>query len=778
MNSILESLELFKAIFENSNDGKVIFDPVDERFLLSNLQFQKMLGYSNDEIKMLSVRDLHPKEDWKWISTKFNKAVDERISLSENIPLLRKDGSVLYADINSYHIVIEKLVLVGVFRDITRRKQLQDNLNKSLKFTQNIIDCSMDMIITADKYGRIDTFNNAAQQVYGYSEEEILGKDINILRDGHQSEINVLNVVKETGSFSGNVIRRRKDGSTFHCALSVAAFLDKSGNFNGGVSTARDITEQVLLQNNLRKSLQFIHNIIDSSMDMIIATDHYGRIIEFNKSAQDTYGYSLEEIIGENVNILSGGKSLLDLVIKKGSFRGEVTRIRKDGSTFPCALSASLMLDENSNIIGTVGISRDVSEQTQLQENLNKLVQYIKGIIDSSMDMIIATDKDGRIAEFNLAAQEKFHYHMDEIIGRSLAVIFSRLENVEDIFYETIRRGKYKAEVLNVCKDGKEFSSSISCAAMLDVNGEDSGIVMIIRDITERKLLEKEQLLLINSLTQSNIRLKESQEQLVQAEKMASLGQLVAGVAHEINTPIGIALTTASSLVTLTNNLQTTIDNKNMKKSEFEQYLKDCVQGNDLILRNLNRTAELIRSFKMVSADQTSQEVRKFNLKLYIDDIIISLRPKLKRTQHFIDLSCIDDIELESNPGAFAQIITNIVMNSLIHGFDEGDNGQIVISCKQVVDVIVLKYSDNGKGIPSEHINKIFDPFFTTKRGAGGTGLGLNIVYNIVNKALKGTIRCESSPGLGTTFIMELPINLNKEITARPYKPKELRDQA
>ncbi|MBF0473414.1 MAG: HAMP domain-containing histidine kinase [Nitrospirae bacterium] len=180
----------------------------------------------------------------------------------------------------------------------------------------------------------------------------------------------------------------------------------------------------------------------------------------------------------------------------------------------------------------------------------------------------------------------------------------------------------------------------------------------------------------------------------------------------------------------------------------------------------------------MVSADQTSQEIRKFNLISYIKDIIISLRPKLKNTQYVIDLSCPDNFELETNPGAIAQIITNLIMNSLIHGFNEGDNGQIAISCKQVDDVIVLKYSDNGKGVLPEHLNKIFDPFFTTKRGAGGTGLGLNIVYNIVNKALKGTIRCESSPGLGTTFIMELPINLNKEITARPYKPKELRDQA
>ena len=247
-------------------------------------------------------------------------------------------------------------------------------------------------------------------------------------------------------------------------------------------------------------------------------------------------------------------------------------------------------------------------------------------------------------------------------------------------------------------------------------------------------------------------------------------------MAHEINTPIGIALTSSSRMVTLTENILTLIENKNMKKSEFEQYLKDSKQGNDLIIRNLKRTAELITSFKMVSSDQTSQEIRRFNLKSYIDDILISLRPKLKKTEHVIEVVCSEDIVLDSIPGALAQVITNLLMNSLIHAYNEGDIGHIIILCEIKKEVILLiKYSDNGKGIPEENLKKIFDPFFTTKRGSGGTGLGLNIVFNIVNQSLKGTIRCESVVGHGTTFILELPVSLDKEIRNRPYLPIELK---
>jgi signal transduction histidine kinase len=283
----------------------------------------------------------------------------------------------------------------------------------------------------------------------------------------------------------------------------------------------------------------------------------------------------------------------------------------------------------------------------------------------------------------------------------------------------------------------------------------------------EQKVIER-----TAELKLTNKQLKQNQEKLVQSEKMASLGQLVAGVAHEINTPIGIALTSSSHLVSLTNKIKISIENNTIKKSDFEKYLSDSVQGNDLIMRNLKRTADLINSFKMVSADQTSQEIRRFNLKSYIEDILISLRPQLKKTLHVITIQCSEDIELESNPGALGQIITNLIMNSLIHGYDEkSDKGNIIISCVKINNIILLKYSDDGKGIPEENIHKIFDPFFTTRRGSGGTGLGLHIVFNIVNQNLKGTIKCESQVGHGSTFFIELPIILIKDIVSRPYPP-------
>jgi signal transduction histidine kinase len=195
-----------------------------------------------------------------------------------------------------------------------------------------------------------------------------------------------------------------------------------------------------------------------------------------------------------------------------------------------------------------------------------------------------------------------------------------------------------------------------------------------------------------------------------------------------------------------------------MKRSDLEKYLDLASQSSQMILSNLHRAAELIQSFKQVAVDQSSEERRVFRVKTYLDEILLSLHPKLKRTQLTLDIHADDHLTLDSYPGTFAQIVTNLVMNSLIHAYEPGEPGRLVFDLKQQDGRFIFEYADDGRGIPKEHRGKIFDPFFTTKRGQGGSGLGLHIIYNLVTQKLGGTIRCESKVGQGTRFVIEVPI--------------------
>jgi signal transduction histidine kinase len=264
-------------------------------------------------------------------------------------------------------------------------------------------------------------------------------------------------------------------------------------------------------------------------------------------------------------------------------------------------------------------------------------------------------------------------------------------------------------------------------------------------------------------LSQTLDYLQTTQGQLVEAEKMAALGGLVAGIAHEINTPLGIGVTAASLLADKTSDFQETYQNGQMKRSDLEKYLKTAGQSSQMILNNLHRAAELIHSFKQVAVDQSSEERRTFKVKDYLEEILLSLRPKLKRTQHVIDIHAPDDLVLDSYPGAFSQIVTNLVMNSLVHGYEPEDRGHLIFDLKQNDGHLIFEYSDDGKGIPPENLGKIFEPFFTTKRGQGGSGLGLHIVYNLVTQKLNGTIRCVSKAGQGTRFIIQTPLQMKEE---------------
>lgn len=272
----------------------------------------------------------------------------------------------------------------------------------------------------------------------------------------------------------------------------------------------------------------------------------------------------------------------------------------------------------------------------------------------------------------------------------------------------------------------------------------------------QKKLQEKNEL-----LEKTLADLRTTQSQLIESEKMASLGSLVAGVAHEINTPVGNGLLAASTLANDSKSFAADFELGKLKKSSLKAYLDKARHSSELILSNLHRTKERVESFKQVAVDQTSLEKRAFELKEYLDKTILSLEPQIKKTKHSLTVRGDETLMMDSYPGALFQVATNLVMNSIAHAYPSGGNGHLQFRISRQSDRATIEYNDDGCGIPEKNLGKIFDPFFTTARSQGGSGLGLHIVYNLVSQKLQGQIRCESEVGVGTKFILDLPISIS-----------------
>lgn len=261
-----------------------------------------------------------------------------------------------------------------------------------------------------------------------------------------------------------------------------------------------------------------------------------------------------------------------------------------------------------------------------------------------------------------------------------------------------------------------------------------------------------------HSLQEAIDSLREAQAQLVQSEKMASLGSLVAGMSHEINTPLGVSVTSASSLREETLAIRGGFANGSMKRSELEAYLDHADQISSILLSNLKRAADLVNSFKQVAVDQSSEEWRSINLHAYVDEILLSLRPKLKQTQVEVENACDPGLVLYTHPGVIYQVLSNLVLNSLLHAFEAGEGGHVRIAAREVDGRLHLDYQDDGKGVTPDQLGHLFEPFFTTRRGRGGSGLGLHIVYKLVTDSLGGNIRVAGEPGQGLRFHIEFPL--------------------
>ncbi|WP_108649382.1 cache domain-containing protein [Dongshaea marina] len=258
--------------------------------------------------------------------------------------------------------------------------------------------------------------------------------------------------------------------------------------------------------------------------------------------------------------------------------------------------------------------------------------------------------------------------------------------------------------------------------------------------------------------------LKLTQKKLVEAEKMASLANVVAGVAHEINTPLGTSITAASYLADESNELKSHIKKNQLTQTIINQYFVTTEELIEMMMRNLNRASDLVKRFKSISVRSDQQAVVNFNLYELLDRIVINTRQLHPKVEFFIH--CPLQLEITSYQDSFIAIFDNLVNNSIVHGFEGRDQGQIEIEVRHGDQQLIIHYRDNGVGMDDEHLQQIFEPFFTTKRGGQETGLGMHLVYNLVTQQLKGEIYANSTPGQGCEFTITLPIPDYSEETA------------
>ncbi|MCI5221636.1 MAG: PAS domain S-box protein [Candidatus Electrothrix sp. AR4] len=393
----------------------------------------------------------------------------------------------------------------------------------------------------------------------------------------------------------------------------------------------------------------------------------------------------------------------------------------------------------------------------------------------------VLLDRDGTLRQVNKAACRESGLSETELLGRRCHSLFHpvALNEKQCPPCRALRAGK-ELPPIELELDPERGWRKITLSPV-GTSNRVNGMVQVSTDITQRKKAEAKLRTTLRNLDKTVERrtqelhakvdeLEQTRDQLVASEKMASLGRLVAGFAHEINTPVGIAVGAASQLLEVTGEITQMLSAEEVNEEELEEVLDTFTEASQLTLNNLRRAADLVQRFKRSSIDQATEELRYFEVREVIEDTLASLHNRLKKTRIQITINCSDELRIISIPGILEQILINCIQNSLMHGFNEKTRaGEIHIACGMKAGLLHMEYRDNGNGMDPDTLTHLFEPFFTTKRGGGGSGLGMYICYNLVHRH-QGSLYCESELGKGVRFYLDLPTDsmtaLQKQATS------------
>jgi PAS domain S-box-containing protein len=527
------------------------------------------------------------------------------------------------------------------------------------------------------------------------------------------------------------------------------------------------LAEQRLAEESYRK-------LFEGSVDGIYVTTPSGALLNANPALARIMGYETPQDlisgisgmgdIAETIYVHAAARDeYQSLMQRDGVVREFEYQVRaRDGSILWLSDSATVVRNEAGEVIRYEGTVRDITDQKRAEDAIAEGRRLLQQVIDTVPAVINVKDKQLRYVLMNRYMSGIFGVEPVDAIGRTTSELMSRYgakktdENDKRVLAAGRGLGFYEEEYMDASGSMRQWL--VNKLPLLDSDGEIENIVTVALDIGERKRGELEMRKAKDAAEAALRNLRETQNSLIEAEKLAALGRLVAGVAHEVNNPVGISLTVASSLERKTALFADEVGRGNLKRSSLNEFLATSRDAASQLVANLNRAAELIQSFKQVAADRNYSDQRIFDLGDLTEQVVMSLRPGLRKHHLTLSVDCQPNLTMNSYPGPYGQVLTNLFLNSVAHAFPDGKPGTVDIQVRESgKDNVEIIFSDNGCGMSLDVRRRAFDPFFTTRRDQGGTGLGLHIVYSIVTNRLGGRLDLDSEPGGGTRIQIILP---------------------
>ena len=733
--------EMFQSIAELGNDGVLVFDE-RHQIEFANRMASEITGYSNKELLKMSVLSLIAKPYQSLVEDLFihPECYGEKTCVEVQLPAL--NGGVKEAEVC---IALANTLLgarkgYAYLRDITESKRMERRIREANQQFERIAEMGDDGILVFDQAFKIIFANQMASEITRVPKEKLIGS-------------NFFSVIgKEDKQFlQGTVTRGVGIGEKLCTEMSIQTSqglvkdaevcIALAESDTGEVKTyayIRDITERKKFERDMKDSEERLRNLFERVRHGLFLSSKEGKFLDCNQALLDMLGYCNKEeflkidIVQDLYANPHDRKVFQERIEKEGHVQDMEVEFKKTtGDKITVLLTSHPIKNEKGEVVGYQGINLDISERKRIENQLREANEFFMNLIESSVDGIIASDMKGNIFIFNKGAEALTGYKAEEVIGK-LHITKIYREGVAKEIMKKLRSqeyggvGKFIPTQMNaVNKFGEEIPMQLSAALIYNGSGQEIASVGIFTDLRPRLNMEK--------------KLQETHLQLVSSEKMASLGKLAAGIAHEINNPLGGILIYSSLMI--------------------EDLPDEDPRRGDLvrIVQEAGRCKEIVKSL-LEFARQTEPKMEPTDVNRAISDGLFFLVNQA--LFHNIDIVKKLDSFLpfvQGNAGQLKQVFMNIIVNAAeaMHG-----NGTLTITTFRPPDgkTVFVEFADTGEGIPAENLTRIFDPFFTTKEVGKGTGLGLATSYGIVEDH-GGKISVKSQVGEGTTFTIELPVH-------------------